>query len=365
MTRRLLLTPGPLTTSATVKAAMGRDLGSRDADFIQLTASIRRRILALARGEDAARYTTVLLQGSGTFVVEAMLGTLVPREGALLVLENGAYGRRLRELATRIGRRVESLSFEETTPVDPETVRAALASRPHITHVAVVQCETTTGLLNPVDAVADVVYGAGKQLLVDAMSAFGALAPPRRFLALAASSNKCLEGVPGVGFCVAHTDALAAAKGNAHSVSLDLEAQWRGFEANGQWRFTPPTHVLLALGQALDELEAEGGVPARGRRYAENARVLIDGMRSLGLSPILADAVQAPIIVTFASPAHPRFAFPAFYDALASRGFVIYPGKLTEAETFRVGCIGRLDATDIQRAVAAVREVLGELEVTL
>ncbi len=354
--RRLLLTPGPLTTSDAVKAAMQQDLGSRDPAFIALTASIRERLLALAAPQ--GDFTTVLLQGSGTFVVEAMIGTLVPRDGALLVLENGAYGRRIRELAARMGRRVHALTFGETTPVDPEAVRGALRADPGLTHVAVVQCETTTGLLNPVNAVAEVVRAEGRRLLVDAMSAFGALPPPVGFTALAASSNKCLEGVPGVGFCVIERGALAASKGNAHSVSLDLEAQWRGFEANGQWRFTPPTHVLLALGCALDLLDAEGGPAGRLARYRANAAALIGGMRELGLEPLLPDMLQAPIIVTFPSPGHPRFAFKAFYDALSERGFVIYPGKLTEADTFRMGCIGQLFPDDLGRAVAAVRDVL-------
>jgi 2-aminoethylphosphonate-pyruvate transaminase len=356
-----LLTPGPLTTSATVKRAMLRDWGSRDQDFIVLNARIRARLVELAGG--AGSHVAVPLQGSGTFVVEAMLATLLPRDGKLLVLVNGAYGRRMVEIASRHGRRVTTLESPEDQPNDPQALDRALAADPAISHVAVVQCETTSGILNPIAAIAAVVARHERRLLIDAMSAFGALpldAREVRFDALAASANKCLEGVPGVGFAIVREQALAAAAGNAASLSLDLHDQWRAMERNGQWRFTPPTHVLAALGQALAEHAAEGGVPGRCARYRENCRILVEGMRTQGFVTFLPDELQAPIIVTFKLPADPRFDFDAFYDRLRARGYVIYPGKLTAAPSFRIGCIGHLGAAEMQGALAAIQATLAE-----
>ncbi|MCU0839355.1 MAG: 2-aminoethylphosphonate--pyruvate transaminase [Rhodospirillales bacterium] len=359
-----LLTPGPLTTSATVKAAMLHDWGSRDAAFIAATASVRDRLVRLAGAEET--HTCVLMQGSGTFVVEAMIGSLVPPSGTLLVLVNGAYGRRMVTIAERLGRAAAVLEWPEDKAVDAAAVATRLAGDPAISHVAVVQCETTSGLLNPLDDIAAVCAEQRRPLLIDAMSAFGALPLDARatpFMAVAASSNKCLEGVPGLGFAIVRCDALAAAAGNAPSLSLDLYDQWRGFEDNGQWRFTPPTHVLMALAQALDEHAAEGGTAGRGVRYRRNLDILVSGMAQLGFAPLLAPDLQAPIIVTFRMPTDPAFLFERFYAGLSQRGYVIYPGKLTVADSFRIGCIGRIGEAEMHGALAAIAEVMGELGV--
>jgi len=357
-----LLTPGPLTTSTSVKAAMLHDWGSRDDSFIAMTARVRARIAGLASA--AATHQCVPLQGSGTFVVEATLGTLVPREAKTLVLVNGAYGRRMVEILQRIGRAVVARGWEEHEPVDPPVVDDLLAADSSLGYVAVVHCETTTGILNPLGEIAAVVARRGRRLLVDAMSAFGAIEVDARvtpFAALMASSNKCLEGVPGLGFVLAEREALATSKGNAHSVALDLYEQWKGLESNGQWRFTPPTHVLAALDRAIEEHAQEGGIAGRGARYRRNRELLVRGMRGLGFRTLLPDDLQGPIIVTFHRPADPRFDFEAFYAALRARGFVIYPGKLTRAETFRIGCIGRIGAAEIESALGAVEDAVAEL----
>ncbi len=359
-----LLTPGPLTTSAETKRAMLRDWGSRDGAFIELNARVRRRLLEIAGVADS--HTAVPVQGSGTFAVEAMLGTLVAPGEPCLVLANGAYGARMVEILRRAGREAAEMVEPENRPIDPGEVDARLRAEPVIRHVAVGQCETTSGILNPIERIAEVVAGHGRTFLVDAMSAFGALplgAAPVPFDALAASANNCLEGVPGFGFVICRTDVLAGAEGRAHSLSLDLHAQWRGFEANAQWRFTPPTHVLAAFDQALAEHASEGGVEGRGGRYAENCRILVDGMRGLGFETLLPDALQAPIIVTFLMPADPAFDFQRFYDRLGEKGFLIYPGKLTVADSFRIGCIGRLGPEEMRAALRAVEETLAEMGV--
>jgi len=232
--------------------------------------------------------------------------------------------------------------------------------------VAVIHCETTTGILNPVEAMAEVVERHGRALLIDAMSAFGAIpldAQHVRYDALMASSNKCLEGVPGMGYAIIRNEVIEAAAGNAHSLSLDLHEQWKAMEGNGQWRFTPPTHVLAAFDEALKQHQAEGGVAGRGERYEANRRVLVDGMREFGFETLLPDELQAPIIVTFHTPADPNFDFIRFYDHLRRSGYVIYPGKLTVAETFRIGCIGQVHADDIKGALAAVGRALDEMGV--
>jgi 2-aminoethylphosphonate-pyruvate transaminase len=359
-----LLTPGPLTTAPEVKQAMNRDLGSRDAEFVALSERVRERLLDVANGRDT--HVCVPLQGSGTFVVEAMLGTFVPADGEVLILVNGAYGRRMVDICERMGRRWQMLETCEDAPIDVVALDRLLTRESQITHVAVVHCETTTGIRNPLEAIADVVASHCRSLLVDAMSAFGALPVDARrmpFDALVASSNKCLEGVPGVGFCLARRHALEAAAGNSPSVCLDLFDQWQALERNGQWRFTPPTHCLLAFDRALDAFIAEGGVAGRAARYGENCRVLVEGMQALGFEPLLADDLQAPVIVTFHVPADPRFDFEAFYTRLKALGFVIYPGKLTGADTFRMGCIGHLTGAEMRGALEAVRKVLRGLGV--
>ena len=360
-----LLTPGPLTTSPSVKQAMLHDYGSRDHGFIAVNRRMRERLLGIVDGEGT--HVAVPLQGSGTFVVEAMISTFLPASGKLLVLVNGAYGRRMVKMCEVAGHAHAALEWAEDQPVDPAKVEAALAVDLAISHVAVVHCETTSGVLNPVKAVAEAVERQGRRLLIDAMSAFGALALDARsvpFDALVASSNKCLEGVPGIGFCLARKAALEETKGNCPSLSLDLHDQWVAMEGNGQWRFTPPTHAILAFDQALSEFDAEGGQPGRGGRYAENCRILVEGMRALGFQTLLPDRLQAPIIVTFLMPSDAKFHFQSFYDRLRERGFVIYPGKLTVADTFRIGCIGRLGRAEMEGALAAIRAVLGEMGVT-
>ena len=360
----VLLTPGPLTTRPETRAAMDRDWGSRDAAFIELTARVRRRLLALANA--GGEFTCVPMQGSGTFAVEAQLGTLVPGDGHLLILVGGAYGRRMAEICRRAGRAHSVLETDEAVPPTAAAVAERLAAEPDITDVALVHCETTTGILNPLAEIAAAVSAAGRRLHVDAMSSFGGIPIDLARLplaSLAASANKCLEGAPGVGFVIGRTDRLAGCAGNAHAVSLDLQAQWAGLEANGQWRFTPPTHILAALDRALDALDEEGGVAGRFARYWESCRTLVDGLRGLGFETLLDDAVQAPIIVTFRAPADAAWDFQCFYDRLAARGFVIYPGKLAQVESFRVGCIGAFRADTMARFVDAADAVLREMGV--
>ena len=360
----LLLTPGPITTSRATKEEMLRDLGPRDTAFMALNQRVRDRLVELAGGQGT--HVAVLLQGSGTFGVEGMIGTLVPRRGKLLILINGAYGRRMAQIAQVLGRAFVPLETPEDTPPDPQAIAAVLATDPTITHVALVYCETTSGLLNPVAEIAAVVAAAGRGLLLDAMSAFGALPCDARsmiFDALASSFNKCLEGVPGATFVICRRTALERAAGNAHSVALDLHDQWAFMEKTGQWRFTAPTHVLAALDRALVEHAAEGGVAGRGARYRRNCQVLVEGMRAMGFRTLLPDTLQAPIIVTFHMPADPRFDFNVFYERLRQQGYVIYPGKVTQVDSFRIGCIGRLSEADMRGALGAIRRVLDEMGV--
>lgn len=360
----LLLTPGPLTTSRATREAMLRDWGSRDAVFVAINRRVQQRLVEMAGG--VGTHAAVLLQGSGTFAVEAMLGTMVPRQGKALVLINGAYGHRMAQICRVIGRSYATLEWPEDAPVDPDAVAAALAADPAITHVAAVHCETTSGILNPLDRIAAAAAAAGRRLLVDAMSAFGALPLDARrtpFDAMTSSFNKCLEGVPGATFVICRREALEQAAGNCHSVVLDLHDQWAYMERTGQWRFTPPTHVMAAFDQALVEHAAEGGVEGRGARYRRNCQVLVRGMREMGFATLVPDALQAPVIVTFHTPADPRFEFDRFYEKLAQRGFLIYPGKLTKTASFRIGCIGRLAEEEMRDALAAVRAVLDEMGV--
>lgn len=358
----LLLTPGPLTTATEVRAAASLDHGSRDPGFVARSEEVRQRLATLVGPPDT--WVAVPLQGSGTFAVEAALGTLIPPQGKLLVAVNGAYGQRMVQIMSRMGRAAIPVTGSEERPFPPARLDQALAADPSITHVAVVHCETTTGVLNPLAEIAEVVHRHGRRLIVDAMSAFGAIPLPDDLSAIdavLASSNKCLEGLPGVGFVIARRAALEASAGNSPSLSLDLHDQLARFDKDGQWRFTPPVQIVSALHAAILAHAQEGGVSGRGARYRDNCRTLVDGMRALGFQTLLPDEVQAPIIVTFLAPADPAWDFPAFYDALVERGFAIYPGKLTERDTFRVGCIGQVHRADLARFVDAVREVCASL----
>jgi 2-aminoethylphosphonate-pyruvate transaminase len=360
-----LLTPGPLTTSRTVKESMVRDWGSRDASFVAINKAVLARLAEIACGGDA--YVTVPMQGSGTFAVEAMLTSFVPPTGKVLVLINGAYGHRAKRILDIARRETVVHESAEDEPPDLQQVEATLRSTPSITHIFVVHCETTSGILNPIAEIGALAARYEKSYLIDSMSAFGALpldAPAIHADAVSASSNKCIEGVPGLGFVVCRRDALMKTQGNATTLVLDLYDQWANFEKTGQYRFTPPTHVIVAFHQALEEFAAEGGVQGRGGRYRNNCRILIEGMKAFGFKPLLASELQAPIIVTFRMPDHPRFVFERFYDGLKQRGYVIYPGKLTVAASFRIGCIGRIGEKEMRGALVAVRDVLGEMGVT-
>jgi 2-aminoethylphosphonate-pyruvate transaminase len=338
---------------------MLRDWGSWDSDFNQITARIRQQVLRIVHGE--ASHECVPLQGSGTFSVEAAIGTLVPRDGHVLVPNNGAYCQRIARICKVLGRRVTTIDYREDQQVLAADVDRALAADPSITHVALVHCETGTGVLNPLHDIALVVEKHGRGLIVDAMSSFGAIDIDARktpFDAVVAASGKCLEGVPGMGFVIVRRSTLEKCEGNSHSLAMDLYDQWAYMGKTTQWRFTPPTHVVAALDEAITQYVEEGGLEARGGRYARNCKALIDGMAALGFRSYLDPAIQAPIIVTFHAPDDPKYDFKTFYQEVKKRGYILYPGKLTQVETFRVGCMGHFGDAGIPGAVAAVADTL-------
>lgn len=357
----LLLTPGPLSTSDTVRQAMMQDWCTWDKDYNEgIVTPLRRDLLEIA-GLDEAKYTTVLLQGSGTYCVEATIGATVRPADRLLILANGAYGQRMARIADYYGINYSLVSLPETELVTGEVARRALEQYPDVTHLAMVHSETTTGLLNRIEEVADVIRGRGLTFIVDAMSSFAGVPIDIDALGidfLVSSANKCVQGVPGFGFIIARRDRLMQTKGCARSLSLDIYDQWETMErGRGKWRFTSPTHVVRAFYQAMQELKAEGGIAARHRRYVENHRVLVEGMRSLGFQTLLADEAQGCIITSFLYP-DAAFDFASFYEQLKARGFVIYPGKISQADTFRIGNIGDVFPDDFRRLIEAVREVL-------
>lgn len=361
---RILLTPGPLTTAGSVREAMLRDWGSRDREFVALCRDIAVRLADMAHAADT--HDAVLLQGSGTFAIEAAIGSLVGSNDRLLVLVNGAYGRRMVEIAERLNLNVTTLSWPDTQPVDPLAVESCLADDRSITHVAFVHCETTTGIMNPLAPLARLTAENGCQLILDAMSSFGAMPldlRKTRAAAVVAASGKCLESVPGAGFVLVDREVLGRIAHRAPSLALDLGNQWRSFRQSGQWRFTPPVQVIAALGEALHLLTHEGGPSARLRRYRRNLSILTEGLAAEGLEPIIKSEWQAPVIVTFPLPSDLVGGFDALYDGLRSRGFLIYPGKLTERETFRVGCIGAFPSERMSEFVTAFKQVVSGLSV--
>lgn len=355
----LLLTPGPLSTTKTVKAVMLRDWCTWDDDYHQIVRTIRRDLVELA-GNPC--FESVLMQGSGTFSVEAAIGSMMGGEAKLLVLANGAYGQRMVEIARRLRIPCEVHDSGELAPPDLDRLETVLSADPAITHVAVVHCETTTGMLNPIETIGPAVKRAGRVFFVDAMSSFGGIpidADACGIDVLVSSANKCIQGVPGFGFVLARRTELAQWEGRARSLALDVHDQWRTFEAHGgKWRFTSPTHVVRAFAQAMRELQEEGGIGARHARYVENHRVLVSGMRAIGFETLLPDALQSPIIAAFRNP--PSFRFRLFYAALKERGFVIYPGKVSAADCFRIGSIGDVSPADMRRLLGAVEAVMRE-----
>ena len=362
-----LLTPGPLTTSHATKAAMLQDWGSWDDDFNRVTADVRAQLLAMAEATSDV-YACVPMQGSGTFAVESALACATDPDGKVLVLMNGAYGKRAAQLLDMMGRRYVTLDKGDYLPPQPDEVAALLQQDAEITAVFLVHCETSSGILNPLEAIAEVVRAHGKTLIVDAMSSFGGIPislTTTPIDVLISSANKCIEGVPGFGFVIIRQTLLAAGKGRAHSLSLDLHGQWDYMERTGQWRFTPPTHTVVAFQAALAQHREEGGVTGRCARYTHNRNVLVKDMRALGFSTLLEDEWLSPIITTFLSPSDPAFEFKTFYAALKARGFLIYPGKLTDVDSFRIGCIGQLDVAVIEQLLSVIQDALTDMNVSL
>ena len=358
----ILLTPGPLTTSLQTKAAMLRDWGSWDSNFNAVTREVRDKLLRVVDVDGT--HVCVPMQGSGTFAVEAAVNTLVPRDGHILALINGAYGKRFAKLTEMMSRKLSVFETPEDAPTTAEDVDRLLTRDASITHIGLIHCETSTGILNPLAEIAATVARHGKRLIVDAMSSFGALPINARmapFDALIGASGKCVEGPPGMGFVLVRRSALEECAGRSTSLALDLYDQWTYMEKTTQWRFTPPTHVVVALNAALDQYDAEGGQPARLARYARNCETLVNGMRELGFRPFLDPAIQAPIIVTFHAPSDTRYTFREFYDRVRDKGFILYPGKLTQLDTFRVGCIGAIGSDEMRHAVNAIRDTLAEM----
>ncbi|GGI44417.1 2-aminoethylphosphonate--pyruvate transaminase [Paenibacillus marchantiophytorum] len=357
----LLLTPGPLSTSKKVKAAMLRDWCTWDQDYNQLVQSIRSRLVTMASSKPDD-YTTVLMQGSGSFCVESVIGSVIPRDGKLLVLSNGAYGKRMAEMAGILGIYSIVLDSGETNPVSTKQLEEVLKVDASITHVAVVHVETTTGMINPIADVARIAKSYGKTVIVDAMSSFGGIPIDIAELDvdyLISSANKCIQGVPGFGFILARKAALLTCKGLARSLSLDLYDQWETMElGNGKWRFTSPTHTVRAFDQALQELEEEGGVASRYERYKTNQETLVAGMQRMGFETLLTTDLQSPIITSFLYPDSAVFSFDEFYSRMKQEGFVIYPGKITAAATFRIGNIGDVHLVDIERLLAGMEKQL-------
>ena len=356
----LLLTPGPLTTSESVKEAMMSDWCTWDEDYnLGIVEEIRKDLINLASSHPE-EYTAVLMQGSGSFCVEATLGSTIRPEDHLLIAANGAYGKRMGVIAEYYHINHHLLKFEETQTIDPQEIEKYLNQHPEVTHVSVVHCETTTGILNPLEDIAKVVKRHNKILILDAMSSFGGVPIDMYRLGIdfmISSANKCIQGVPGFGFIIARRSLLSQCKGIARSLSLDLYDQWNTMESgHGKWRFTSPTHVVRAFMQALKELKEEGGIEARHMRYCENHQTLVEGMRELGFKTLLADSEQSPIITSFYYPSE-DFNFKKFYQQLKSKGFVIYPGKISQADTFRIGNIGDVFPNDFKKLISAIREI--------
>tara|TARA_Y100001970_G_C14156947_1_gene816134 strand:- start:55 stop:1230 length:1176 start_codon:yes stop_codon:yes gene_type:complete len=370
---KYLLTPGPLTTSQLTKEAMLRDIGSWDSDFKKVTAAIREKLVNILmqtsninKIKNFEPYISIPMQGSGTFSVEAMLGTFVPKKNKALILSNGSYGKRCSTILNYLGRENDIIDMGDFLPPDPELLEKKLRQDQYISHVIVIQCETSSGILNPIKTISKIVKSFNKSLLIDSMSAFGAIpidCAEIEFDALVSSANKCIEGVPGFGFVLTRKSVIENTNNNSHSLSLDFYDQWKYMEETGQWRFTPPTHTILGFLSALNQHASEGGVLGRLNRYEKNKNILVEGMRELGFETLLPDKWISPIIVSFLYPADENFNFGNFYNFMKDQGFILYPGKLTKIDTFRIGCIGQIDNKIMKRVLNSVKVALSKMRV--
>lgn len=361
---KLLFTPGPLTTSRTVKEKMLRDLGSRDTEFMTVTEEVRNGILKVAGKNKNEGWESVLIQGSGTFAVESVLSSVISESDKLLIISNGAYGKRMAKISRIHKINHFEMSFPENQIPDIEKIISILESSNDFTHLAVVHCETTTGILNPIAEIGNLARSYGLVYIIDAMSSFGAIPIDLNECSvnyLISSSNKCIEGVPGFAFVIAKKENLLNSKGKARTLSLDLFNQWDEMERSGQFRFTPPVQIILAFRQALDELEKEGGVEARAARYKSNHKILIEGMTDMGFKPYIDPDHQSYIITSFLYPENKNFNFNKMYNFLNERNFVIYPGKLSETDTFRIGSIGRLNNQNMSDLMIAIKAYLDSI----
>lgn len=354
-----LLTPGPLTTTDTVKAVMMADHCTWDKDYKDITQEIRAELLEIAH-VSPEEYTAVLMQGSGTFGVESAITSSVGKDGKVLILSNGAYGERQEDICKHAGLKYRIQHFHYNEVPDAKVVADILSNDPEITHVSMVHSETTSGILNDIESVCKVVKAAGKVMIVDAMSSFGGVEIPVADWGIdfiISSANKCIQGVPGFSFIIAKIAEVEKCKGKAVSLSLDLYDQWKGMY-DGKWRYTSPTHVVLAFQQAIKEMKAEGGIPARNKRYVENEKYLVSEMAKLGYKTYIDAEHQGPIITTFFYPENCNYTFAEMYQFIKDRGYAIYPGKVTEAETFRIGNIGEIYHEDIEKLIAIFKEFL-------
>ncbi|WP_062109838.1 2-aminoethylphosphonate--pyruvate transaminase [Bacillus niameyensis] len=355
-----LLTPGPLTTTSTVKETMLFDRCTWDYDYKVITQKIRTQLLELA-GAAEDEYTVVLMQGSGTFAVESVMQTAMTNKDKALIITNGAYGERIVKMAKCIGLNFREFRVDYNEYPKEEELKAVLEEDQEITHMVMVHCETTTGILNPVDMVSRLANDYGKTLIIDAMSSFGGMdinVPLLGIDYVISSANKCIQGVPGFGFVIAKREKLLACEGNSRSLSLDLYDQWVEMEKDGKWRYTSPTHVVAAFSKALDELKEEGGIQARFARYQNNNRILRERLERVGFHAYITADKQSPIITTFVFP-NEQFNFEEFYTYAKERGFVLYPGKLTDVDTFRIGNIGEVYEEDIQALCEIIEEYMG------
>lgn len=364
MNKYKLLTPGPLTTTDSVKNEMLVDHCTWDNDYKQITQNIRQQLLELAQVKEP-EYTSVLMQGSGTFGVESVLTSAIKNSDKVLIAANGAYGLRMKDICCHA--KINYTLYEEKNYARPSAKKIAeiLNADPQITHIAMVHSETTSGILNDIESVGNVAHEYGKTFIVDCMSSFGGIEIPTEkwhIDFLISSANKCIQGVPGFSFIIAKKDKLENCKGCARSLSLDLYDQWKSMNKDGKWRFTSPTHVVLAFAKALQELKSEGGIKARNIRYTENQKLLVQNFKKLGINMYLSEAVQGPIITSFYYPKNSNFTFEKMYEYIKERGYVLYPGKTMEAQTFRVGNIGEIYKSDIENLTQIMADFLKSLE---
>jgi len=350
MKRNILLNPGPATTTDTVKnSLLVPDICPREKEFGELMKRVMKKLVDVIHG--GPEYTSVIFTGSGTAAIEACITSVVPHDKKIFIINNGAYGKRMVQIA-KINK-IDCIHYEEAVnkEINLNSIESFLKqNKREISHLAIVHHETTTGMLNPVNEICKISNSFGIECIVDAMSSYAGIPINIKEMNadfLISSSNKCIQGMAGLSFVISRVSSLDKLNNiPPRSLYLDLLGQFQSLKKTNQMRFTPAVQIFYALEQALNEYFEETAI-RRYERYKNSYDVLIRGLKDLGFKLYLPDHLHSKLLTTIYEPTNSAYSFNEMHDYLYEKGYTIYPGKCNNENTFRIANIGQIDQTDI------------------